>query len=151
MQEIFLKERVEIITRCHVAAKALHGMTSDKFVLSKLGSMRSGTLVVEEAGQVPHYIWCQLLGLRLLGIRFIILGDIANQLAPVSDTFGGRELELEADASFLRTLTDGNRLTLLEGKRSDARLFDFYSRLAVGGSWHSLPLKEQIQLSLIHI
>ena len=97
--------------------------------------------MVEEAGQVPHYIWCQLLGLRLLGIRFIVLGDIANQLAPVSDIFGGRELKLEADASFLRLLPDSNRLTLLEGKRSDARLFDFYTRLAVGGSWHSLPLR----------
>ena len=42
-------------------------------------------------------------------------------------------------------LTDSNRLTLTEGKRSDNRLFDFYSKLAVGGVWADLPLPEQIQ------
>ena len=111
-------DRFEIIARCHVSSKALGGMTADKFILSKLGSMRAGSsLIVEEAGQVPHYIWCQLFGLFILGIRFIILGDIANQLAPVSDTFGGKDLELKADASFLRIHTNGNRLTLLDGEK----------------------------------
>ena len=72
-------EKVEIIARCHVAAKALNGTTADKFILSKLGSFRCGTLMIEESGQVPHYIWCQLCALKKLGIRFVCLGDITNQ------------------------------------------------------------------------
>ena len=139
------EERVEIITRCHVSAKPLSGQTADKFIISTLGGFRKGTLVIDEASQVPHYIWCQLLGLKGLGIRFIILGDIANQLPTVSDCFQGREVLLQADAEFLRMLADANRLTLTEGKRSDNRLFDFYSKLAKGGEWAELTLPEQIQ------
>ena len=45
----------------------------------------------------------------------------------------------------LRFLTDGFRLRLTESKRSDAGLFNFYSKLALGGLWHSLPLKQQIE------
>ena len=46
------EERVEIIARCHVSSKAFSGgMTADKFILSKLGSFRQGTLIVEEAGK----------------------------------------------------------------------------------------------------
>ena len=64
----------------------------------------------------------------------------------MSDTFNGAELNLKADASFLRTLTDSNRLTLVEGKRCDLPLFEFYSKFAVGGVWAGLDLKDQIQL-----
>ena len=141
-------ERVEIISRCHVAAKAFsNGTKADKFVLSKLGSFRCGTLIIEECGQLPHYLWCQLCAIKKLGIRFLCLGDIANQQSPICDTFNQQNLELKADASFLRFLTDSNRLTLHEGRRSDARLFNFYSKLAEGAVWAGLSLKEQIELA----
>ena len=85
------------------------------------------------------------LGLKTVGDQILILGDIANQLPPVSDCFQGRDMELKANAEFLRILTDCNRLTLTEGKRSDSRLFNFYSKLAEGGEWVDLPLTAQIQ------
>ena len=78
---------------------------------------------------------------------FLCLGDIANQQPPICDTLNQQNLELKADASFLRFLTDSNRLTLHEGRRSDARLFNFYSKLAEGAIWARLSLKEQIELA----
>ena len=121
-------------------------MTADRFLLSSFKKFR-GTLVIGEASQIPHYIWCQLCSLKHLGeVRFIVLGDISNQMAPVSDVFQGREASFHADSEFLRILTGSHRLTLTKGRRSDLTLFNFYSRLALGGDWHSLPLKAQISL-----
>ena len=47
----------------------------------------------------------------------------------------------------LKSRAGGNRLVLKEGRRSDSFLFDFYSRLAVGGPWHHLALQEQVALA----
>ena len=38
-------------------------------------------------------------------------------------------------------------LELRAGRRSDLTLFNFYSRLALGGDWHALPLQAQIALA----
>ena len=141
------RRKVAVISRCHVSTKLFEGrMTTDRFLLSSFKKSR-GTLVTEEASQIPHYIWCQLCSLKHLGeVRFIVLGDIRNQMAPVSDTFQGREVSFHADSEFLRILTGSNRLTLTEGRRSDMQPFNFDSRLAQGGDWHGLPLKAQIAL-----
>ena len=49
-------------------------MTADRCLLSWFKKFR-GTLVIEEASQLPHYIWSQLASLTHLGeVRFIILG-----------------------------------------------------------------------------
>ena len=53
---------------------------------------------------------------------------------------------MEPDCAMLKSLAGGNRLVLKEGRRSDSFLFDFYSRLAVGGCYH-LPLQEQVALA----
>ena len=74
-------ERVEIISRCHVSAKPLGGHTADKYTLSTLGGFRNGTLVIEEASQVPHYIWCQLLGLKTVGDQIFDSGRYRQPIA----------------------------------------------------------------------
>ena len=85
--------RVAIISRCHVSARLFEaGQTADRFVLAQLPHFRDGVLIIEEASQIPHYVWAQVLPLRHLGVRFCVLGDIPNQLCAIGSSFGGNDV-----------------------------------------------------------
>ena len=44
-------------------------------------------------------------------------------------------------------MADGNRLVLTECKRSDAELFDFYTRLIPGGDLYDQPIEQAVKLA----
>ena len=124
------------------------GQTADAFLIRsvKTGAFRDGWLILEECSQLSHYVWCQLLNLHHMGVKFILLGD-ENQLQAIGDCFQGRPCCLKFDNAMLRALAGSNRLVLTEGRRSDMNLFGFYQKLSLGGDYHSLPLQEEIQLA----
>ncbi len=75
-------------------------------------------------------------------IRFLLSGDFF-QVAPISNNFRGAPVSEDAleKSNLLHTMAGGNRVTLLECRRSDKELFEFYSSLVPGGSRVETPLR----------
>jgi hypothetical protein len=78
----------------------------------------------------------------------LISGDF-NQFAPIGNSFRGSPVEDDAfeKSNLLHRMSDGNRLILTDCKRSDAELFDFYTRLIPGGDLYDQPIQEAVTLA----
>ena len=78
-------------------------------------------------------------------MQFLLSGDF-NQFSPLGNTFRGATVgETAFECSgLLHTLSGGNKVVLTTCRRSEARLFDFYSSL-VAGDRRDLPLPEAVR------
>jgi hypothetical protein len=50
-------------------------------------------------------------------------------------------------SNLLPRMAGGNRLTLMDCKRSDSQLFDFYTRLIPGGDLYEQPIQDAVKLA----
>ena len=85
--------------------------------------------MIEEFTQINVQLWADLALCRMKGVSIIACGDF-GQFGPVCESWAGCEVEegaLEHSAMLLEMCP--NRLVLTENKRSDARLFAFYTNL----------------------
>jgi hypothetical protein len=139
---------VVVISKTHSAVQNIEGQcTADHFCHRYIlhGSCRADTVVVEEVSMIDASIWAELGRLQFLRTQVICLGDF-NQFPPIANQWRGTPVSddaMEASA-FLRELCP-HRLTLSENRRSDQRLFDWYSSLVPGGSRHEVPLEEVVR------
>ena len=137
--------RVDIVAKTHAACRNFGEgcMTADHYVKKWLrnGRCPSQTLVVEEFSQISAYLWAKA---SLSGAALILVGDHA-QLGAVCDTWAGSEVAVQLGGSDLfHELVGGARVTLTENRRSDARLFDFYTGLRVGEP-DERPLRDALE------
>jgi hypothetical protein len=77
---------------------------------------------------------------------WLLTGDF-HQFPPFFDSWHGAPVHENAfrDSSFFHYLAGGNRLTLIQGFRSDMELFNFYSSLIAGGERFTQPLAEVLE------
>jgi len=129
-------ERVDIISKTHVASRRAGGVTADHWVRRHVinGSPKCTVLWIDEISQIDVGLLLQICKLTFCGIHFILSGDF-NQFAPIGNNFRGTPVEESAlqQSNLLHTMAGGNRVTLTECRRSDRELFDFYASLVQGG------------------
>ena len=88
--------------------------------------------MIEEFSQMSAYLWNEIAVCLQKGVQFILLGD-PGQLRPIKDMISGNEVKADLVSSDLfHELAGGFKMTLTENKRSDQKLFDFYTGLKAG-------------------
>ena len=138
-------KRVDIIAKTHASAQNFDegAMTADHYVRRHIrtgGGVSCDVLVCEELTQMEHQLWADVCKLALGGVKVILCGDFAQFLACCESHVGRSVPEGALEQShMILDLSQGNRLTLTENRRSDQVLYDFYKSLA------SRPLDEALQ------
>ncbi len=141
-------KRVSVVAKTHVATKNIgcDAVTCDHWVRKhvRAGTCDCEILVVEELSQVDCQLWADLALVRIKGVQFICCGDFA-QFAAVAESWAGCPVQEGAlqNSDMLSEMCGGNRLTLTENRRSDAKLFEFYTGLKCG-SPEVRPVKEAL-------
>ena len=138
-------ERVDVISKTHVASRRAGGVTADHWVRRHVvnGSPKCTVLWIDEISQIDVGLLLQICKLTFCAnMRFILSGDF-NQFAPIGNNFRGTPVSETAlqKSNLLHTLTSGNRVTLTECRRADKELFDFYASLVEGGARTQHPLR----------
>jgi ATP-dependent exoDNAse (exonuclease V) alpha subunit len=145
-----LSKTVEIISKTHCASARAGGCTADHWIRKKVinGSCSADFLWIDEISQLDCELIAALNRLTYTNVRFLISGDF-NQFAPIGNSFRGSVVEDSAfeRSNLLHRMADGNRLVLTECKRSDAELFDFYTRLIPGGDLYDQSIEEAVKLA----
>lgn len=123
-------EALHVVALTHVAAALARGDTIEKFLLRARFSQTSTTwLAVDECSQIPQCHWAELLRLRLVGFKFVILGDWEGQLRPPSDLWSDARLRYE-DSQDLWSLSQGLRVRLSHYRRGvNLGFFRYYCGL----------------------
>ncbi len=141
-------KHVDCIAKTHVATKNVgcDAVTADHWVRKhvRAGGFSCHVLVVEELSQIDAQIWADLALVSMKGTQLICCGDF-GQFQAVAESWAGcpvREGALQS-SDMLLEMCGGNRLTLTENRRSDARLFDFYTGLG-SGTPAARPIREAL-------
>ena len=128
-------KRTDVVAKTHAAVQNIgaEAVTADHYCHKyiKNGTPSCHTLVVEELTQINVQIWADLSLCRFKGISFICAGDPGRQFPPVCESWAGCPVQedLLEKSDMLYEMCGGNRFTLTENKRSDGKLFDFYTGL----------------------
>jgi hypothetical protein len=141
-------ERVDIISKTHVASRRAGGVTADHWVRRHVinGCPKCTVLWIDEISQIDVGLLLQICKLTFSSsIRFLLSGDF-NQFSPIGNNFRGTPVAEDAlqGSNLLHTMTSGNCVTLSECRRSDKELFDFYASLIPSGSRFEAPLKSVV-------
>ena len=110
------------------------------------GCPKCTVLWIDEISQIDVGLLLQICKLTFSSnIRFLLSGDF-NQFSPIGNNFRGTPVSEDAlqSSNLLHTMASGNCVMLLECRRSDSELFDFYASLIVGGSRFETPLKNVV-------
>ncbi len=141
-------KRVDVISKTHVATKNIgcDASTADHWVRRhvRAGSVSCEVLVVEELSQIDAQLWADLALVRMRGIQMICCGDF-GQFGAVAESWAGCAVKEGAlqGSDMLLEMCDANRLMLTENRRSDAKLFDFYTGLR-SGTPQARPIREAL-------
>ena len=135
--------RVCVIAKTHAQVQNAEGdCTADRLLWRYLNQGRCpfDVIVVEELSQLGVNLWAELAKAKLLGVSFICLGDF-NQFGAICDVWKGVRVAEDAleNSDLLRELCP-HRITLVENKRSDPPLFEWYASLIPGGSRYELSM-----------
>ena len=119
----------------HCAAMLVGGKTIQHYLCKYRkngGSPKPGTYVVlDECSEIQMHTWSLLAQWKLMGVRFIILGDFDGQLPPIFDKWANAMERLDIRASqFLYDLVGGLHIKLTTYRRgTDPELFRRYVML----------------------
>lgn len=130
-------KRVDVVAKTHSSVQNVQcdATTADHWIRKHVrgGGTSVHCLVVEELSQINVHIWADLALLRFKGVQFILCGDF-QQFQACNESWGGcpvPEGALER-SHMLLDMASGNRFTLTQNRRSDQRLFAFYTSLHCG-------------------
>ena len=118
-------KRVDVIAKTHASVSNFGegAVTADHWVRRYVrsgGCMTCDFLVCEEITQTEHQLWADVCKLGLGGVSFILCGDFAQFPACCESHVGTPIPEGAVEQShMIRDLSNSNRLTLRENKRSD--------------------------------
>jgi hypothetical protein len=127
-------KKVEIVAKTHAAVQNIgcDAKTCDHWVRKhvRAGGVHCHTLVVEELTQINVQLWSDLALCRFKGVSFVCAGDF-GQFPPICEHWCGSPVSEGAleHSDMLFEMCGGNRLTLTENMRSDAKLFEAYTTL----------------------
>mgnify|MGYP001454115674 CR=1 FL=1 len=145
-----IEKTVDTISKTHCASARAGGKTADHWVRKHIinGSCSADFLWIDEISQLDCELIAALNRLTYTNVKFLISGDF-NQFAPIGNSFRGSPVADDAfeRSNLLHRMADGNRLVLTECKRSDSKLFDFYTRLIPGGDLYDQPIEEAVNLA----
>ncbi len=130
-------KRVDAVAKTHVAVQNLgcDAVTADHWVRRhvRAGSVQCDVLVIEELSMINVQLWADLSLVKFKGTQFICCGDHAQYKAICESWAGCPTADGALERSdMLKDMCNGNRLILTENKRSDAKLFHFYTSLRCG-------------------
>ena len=140
---------VDIISKTHVATRNFDAdcVTADHWVHKcvKNGQPKCRYLFVDELSQINVLLWCHISLVKARGVTVVLIGDF-KQFPAIMDHWAGSMLQGDRleNSHLLHDLVDGSWLELHEDRRSDPRLFDFYTSLDVRCT------TEQLQETLQH-
>ena len=141
---------VDVISKTHSASSRAGGVTADHYVRRRIihGACKADAIWIDEIGQLGLELLAALNRLTYINVQLIMSGDF-SQYAPIKDSWRGTLVPEDALATsrLLHTFAGGNRLRLVECKRSDRHLFDFYTRLIVGGDLHGQPVSNAVAIA----
>ena len=111
-------EKVDIISKTHVASRRAGGVTADHWVRRYVinGSPKCTVLWIDEISQLDVGLLLQICKLTFCeNVRFILSGDF-NQFAPIANNFRGTPIEEDAlrRSNLLHTMASGSVVTLTE-------------------------------------
>ena len=139
-------ETVARLSKCHAACARMGtgALTLDYFVRKHIlrGTCKFTWLWIDEVYQMQACLAHQIN--KLQGrCRFLLSGD-GNQFGALFDYHCGQAIDEHAleKSRFLHELAGGTRVRLNECRRSDKRLFDFYSSLLAGGARFAKSLND---------
>jgi len=124
-----------IMSLTHNAAMLVGGKTIARCLhkyRTKGGSPKAGTIVVvDELSRVQLHTWAELLQWKLMGVRFIVAGDLDGQFKPIFDHWQkAMDAKDIRDSQFLHELAEGLRVKMTVYRRgTDRELFDRYCGL----------------------
>ena len=100
----------------------------------QMGSIHPKTVILaDEVSLCPLQTWQEvILPLIALGAAVWCCGDMANQLHAIGSQWHGQDMTADWSEHPMVISAVGKRLTLTEGHRCDARLFEFLSSMANG-------------------
>ena len=100
----------------------------------QMGSIHPKTeILCDECSLLTLQDWQEvILPLVALGAAVWLVGDMANQLHAIGSQWHGNDMTADWSEHPMVISAVGRRLTLTEGPRCDARLFDYLSALAYG-------------------
>ena len=117
----------------HCAAMLMCGKTISHYLhkyRSKGGAPRPGTIVViDEWSEVQLHTWVELAQWKLVGVKFVLVGDADGQRKPIFDKWQDAMNRTDIrDSSLIHELCGGLRLQLTEYRRgTDLDLFKTYT------------------------
>ena len=129
-----LGKRCIAISKTHVASSKIEGNTADSFVRRRILAGKPGIDILwcDEVSQFDVGLWAQLSKLQFLTkkIQFILSGDV-YQFPPVGNCWAAGMVSDDAfwESQLFFDLCGGKRVLLDVCRRSDAELFEAYSRL----------------------
>jgi hypothetical protein len=135
-------KRISIVAKTHASAaninamllsmgSSLRAITADHWANAcvRRGNCQADILVCEEYTQLNSHLWDEIAKAALVVPQVMCVGD-PYQFGAVADTYCGSPLSITPENSdLLLQLCGGNRLELIQNRRSDPVLFAFYAAL----------------------
>jgi 5-methylcytosine-specific restriction endonuclease McrA len=121
------KARIFCAAQTHAAARLMpEGQTLQSLVFTqKYQRMNNAWVIIDEAGLPQLQLWARVAAWKLIGAKFILLGDFKGQLLPIGETSNPME-----DSRQLHYLVNGLGITMSKHRRgSDHELFANYTGL----------------------
>ena len=142
--------KVDIISKTHCASARAGGRTADYWIRRHIinGDCTADYLWIDEISQLDIELITALNRLTYTNVKFLISGDF-NQFGALGNSFRGASIAEDAfeKSNLLHRMAGGNKLTLMDCKRSDSQLFDFYTRLIPGGDLYEQTIQEAVRLA----
>ena len=137
--------KVDIISKTHCASARAGGRTADYWIRRHIinGDCSADYIWIDEISQLDIELITALNRLTYTNVKFLISGDF-NQFGPLGNSFRGASIAEDAfeKSNLLHRMAGGNKLTLMDCKRSNAELFNFYTRLIPGEIYMSNQSKK---------
>ena len=105
-----------VMSVTHVAAALADGSTVAHF--RHAGRYKKNIwIVVDECSSNSAHMWNWLAKFKMMGCKFLIVGDFSGQLLPISAGSDGFDYDKIADSDFMHDLCNGLRIELTEFRR----------------------------------
>jgi len=108
---------VHTVALTHVAARLARGQTLEHLLRrTRMQKAETTWIICDEASQIPQSMWAELSRFKLLGAKFLVVGDFDRQLRPPSDLWADARKRYE-ESDDLWTLVEGLHVSLSEYRR----------------------------------
>jgi energy-coupling factor transporter ATP-binding protein EcfA2 len=112
------KVKVHVCAVRHAAKALLPNGKTLAHLLHKYKDAREFWIIIDESSEIPLSMWADIAKWKFVGVYFVIVGDFAGQLCPISDhwkdAMDGRGIQ---DSDFMHSLVNGMQIHLTTCRR----------------------------------